>query len=252
MSKEFKEFKFKGFNLRCVEHEGVAWFMAKDICDVLGTTVSNVRRVVEKEDVLNVYEIHVEHSGSGRPPLVISKSGFFDMVFRSNKKLANDFRKWVTHEVLPSIEETGGYVGDPNATVEDFESMKVSSEKNRELFRNPVQRSISSEEFSSIFAPLLETNKEISFHSRVNNYALLTNDVLKTRIKSIVNHMAKNIPDEQKSVYINLYNKFYESTAMFIPPKSQSGISKLEWISDREMLPELLATAEDMRREVCA
>lgn len=25
MSKEFKEFKFKGFNLRCVEHEGVAF-----------------------------------------------------------------------------------------------------------------------------------------------------------------------------------------------------------------------------------
>jgi hypothetical protein len=41
--------------------------------------------------------------------LIVSESGFYTLAFRSNKPKAVEFRRWVTHEVLPSIRRTGGY-----------------------------------------------------------------------------------------------------------------------------------------------
>lgn len=40
---------------------------------------------------------------------VISESGLYTLVIRSNKPEGKKFRKWVTSEVLPSIRKTGSY-----------------------------------------------------------------------------------------------------------------------------------------------
>jgi anti-repressor protein len=41
---------------------------------------------------------------------IISESGLYNVILRSDKPKAKPFRKWVTHEVLPSIRKTGGYL----------------------------------------------------------------------------------------------------------------------------------------------
>lgn len=41
---------------------------------------------------------------------IVSREGVFDLIFESVKPEARAFRKWITHEVLPSIEKTGMYV----------------------------------------------------------------------------------------------------------------------------------------------
>jgi thioesterase domain-containing protein len=41
--------------------------------------------------------------------MVISESGLYTLIMRSNKEQAKPFRRWVTGEVLPSIRKTGGY-----------------------------------------------------------------------------------------------------------------------------------------------
>jgi hypothetical protein len=40
---------------------------------------------------------------------VVSESGLFNMVLGSRKPEAKRFKRWVTHEVLPSIRKTGAY-----------------------------------------------------------------------------------------------------------------------------------------------
>lgn len=47
--------------------------------------------------------------GGGRTATIISESGLYELIGRSDKPLAKEFRRWVRKEVLPAIRKTGGY-----------------------------------------------------------------------------------------------------------------------------------------------
>lgn len=48
--------------------------------------------------------------GRTQETTIINESGFYALVFGSKLKEAREFKRWVTHEVLPSIRRTGGYM----------------------------------------------------------------------------------------------------------------------------------------------
>ena len=75
--------------------------MAKDVCDALG--VQQPVRAVENLDSDEVSKTHVTDSlNRKQETYIISESGLYALVLRSNKPNAREFRKWVTGEVLPS------------------------------------------------------------------------------------------------------------------------------------------------------
>lgn len=83
------------------------WFVAKDICDVLGlTNITEALRNLEYDELTS--EI-LKSGNQGREMRLISESGLYALVIRSNKPNARRFRKWITSEVLPSIRRTGKY-----------------------------------------------------------------------------------------------------------------------------------------------
>lgn len=89
------------------------WFVAKDICDILG--LSNVTMTLSALDEDEVSQIDPKnYLGSGtrsnQPINIVSESGFYKLVMRSRKPVAKEFQRWVTHDVLPSIRRTGGYI----------------------------------------------------------------------------------------------------------------------------------------------
>ena len=103
------------------------WFIAKDICDVLG--LSDVSHAVEKleDDEKLIRKIFV--SGQNRDILIINESGLYTLIIRSNKPEARRFRKWVTAEVLPSIRKHGLYAVDellnnPDIAIKAFQALK--------------------------------------------------------------------------------------------------------------------------------
>ena len=57
----------------------------------------------------NIRISYVAKNG-GRAPLTVSEAGFYRLVLRSRKPVAKEFQRWVTHEVLPQIRRTGGYI----------------------------------------------------------------------------------------------------------------------------------------------
>lgn len=98
-------------NVRVVMHEGEPWFVAKDVCDCLD--LGNSRQAVSYLDDDEKITV-TNNDGNPRAgiPLtftLVSESGFYSLIFRSRKPDAKDFRRWVTHEVLPSIRRTGKY-----------------------------------------------------------------------------------------------------------------------------------------------
>ena len=111
MNNEIQRFDFKGAALRTLTDEaGEPWFIAKDVCDILELTNPAVAlQSLDDDEKTNLSNSYV-WSEPGRRPLIISEPGLYRLVMRSRKPEAKEFQRWVTHEVLPQIRKTGGYI----------------------------------------------------------------------------------------------------------------------------------------------
>ena len=93
--------------LRVIDKDGEPWFVAKDVADILGygLTTDMTRRLDEDEKGM-----HITHTPGGRQEMIIiNEPGLYNAILGSQKPEAKDFKRWVTHDVLPSIRKTGGY-----------------------------------------------------------------------------------------------------------------------------------------------
>ena len=110
MTSDLKEFRSRQFGaLRVTDRDGDLWFVAKDVCDALGIATNHLREEGRGLDYDEVSTLpHWE--GKGASPLIVSEAGLYSLVMRSRKPEAKEFRRWVTHEVIPSIRRTGGYM----------------------------------------------------------------------------------------------------------------------------------------------
>ena len=96
--------------LRAVRGEdGEPWFVAKDVCDALG--LGNVGQALARLDEDEKSSITLNDGTPGNPnKSIVSESGLYALVLASRKPEAHAFKRWVTHEVLPSIRRDGGYM----------------------------------------------------------------------------------------------------------------------------------------------
>ena len=106
---EIQLFNYEQNAVRTIDKDGEIWFVAKDVGEILG--FSNVRVEISRldDDEKREYKIVTPSNGGYSTVNIISESGLYTLIFRSNKPEAKAFRRWVTHEVLPSIRKTGKY-----------------------------------------------------------------------------------------------------------------------------------------------
>ena len=100
-----QQFDFEGADVRVVLIEENPWFVAVDICTVLGLNNTSKAMLSLDDDEFTLTTIQ----GSHRPTNIISESGLYSLIFRSRKPEAKKFRKWVTSVVLPSLRRYGRY-----------------------------------------------------------------------------------------------------------------------------------------------
>ena len=117
MNNEIQRFDFKGASLRTLTDEaGEPWFVAKDVCDILGIDTNHLGESLDSDE-MNTLRI-TEGNTRGNPnKTIISEPGLYRLVMKSRKSEAKEFQRWVTHEVLPQIRKTGGYI--PTTDVDD-------------------------------------------------------------------------------------------------------------------------------------
>ena len=100
---------FDAQRIRVLVLDGAPWFVAADACKVLGITAPTYayRRLAEDE----VRRADRTSLGlpQGAPMVLISESGLYKLVMRSDAPAAGPFQEWVTREVLPAIRRSGGY-----------------------------------------------------------------------------------------------------------------------------------------------
>ena len=100
-------FDYADRQVRTVAVDGEVWFVLADICGVLG--VANVGNVAARLDEADIRQTDISSGGQRRAVTIVSESGMYEVVIRSDKPEARRFRWWVTHEVIPAIRRTGTY-----------------------------------------------------------------------------------------------------------------------------------------------
>ncbi|WP_341674959.1 Bro-N domain-containing protein [Niveibacterium sp. SC-1] len=107
-------FAFDSHAVRVVMQDGEPWFVAADIL----STLTLDRKALERldEDERGVSSIHTpsrnQHGDFGSAPqqmTIVSEPGMYSLVLGSRKPEAKRFKRWVTHEVLPTLRKTGSY-----------------------------------------------------------------------------------------------------------------------------------------------
>lgn len=100
-------FDYQTSRVRVTMRDGDPWFVARDVCTILGIT--NASQAVEKldEDEKGVCSTYTP--GGTQALLCINEPGLYRLIFQSRKAEAKAFTRWVTHEVLPAIRKTGTY-----------------------------------------------------------------------------------------------------------------------------------------------
>ena len=115
-------FKFEESTpIRSLIKDGEPWFVAKDVCDVLGLTNPTTALSALDEDERSKFFLGRQGNTN-----IINESGLYALVIRSNKPNARKFRKWITAEVLPAIRKTGRYAA-PEQPELPLESAPVRS-----------------------------------------------------------------------------------------------------------------------------
>lgn len=125
--------------VRTIEKNGEPWFVANDICKVLGHTNSRVAVAALDEDEKGVSKVYT--LGGEQQMTVVNEAGMYQLVIRSNLPAAKAFKRWITHEVIPTIRRHGAYatettiesiIADPESGIKLLQALKAEQERRKE------------------------------------------------------------------------------------------------------------------------
>lgn len=124
--------------IRVVERDGDPWFVAKDVCDILGLTPRDSVRHLDEDERVTMPFAKFSQLIRGDVPsnlnafrasgvVLINEPGLYSLILRSRKPKAKEFKRWVTHEVLPTIRKTGAYIDPASALAESVASGDIDA-----------------------------------------------------------------------------------------------------------------------------
>ena len=184
----FQNGKFR--QVRVVERGGILWFVARDVCACLG--IGNTGDVIAALDDDEKGIDSIDTPGGRQEMSTVSEPGLYSLILRSRKPEAKRFRRWITHEVLPSIRRTGGY-GAPA-----LPNFRNPAEAARAWADKEEQRLLEEQKRLALEQKMEEVRPKVVFAESI--------EVAKTSI--LVGEMAKLI--KQATGYDIGQNRFFE------------------------------------------
>ena len=91
-------------DVRIILQNDEPWFVAKDVCDCLEHT--NTTMALQRLDADERAKLNLGRQGETN---VINEYGLYNLVLSSRKPEAKEFKRWITHDVLPALRKTGSY-----------------------------------------------------------------------------------------------------------------------------------------------
>lgn len=120
---ELQVLNYNDCEIRTLEKDGDFWFVVSDVCEYFGVT--NRNRVMQQIDDDDKGGTQMETPGGAQNVTIVNESGLYSLLFALQPKKARGvsdeyveqrcdqlrkFKRWVTHDVLPSIRKHGAYM----------------------------------------------------------------------------------------------------------------------------------------------
>ena len=141
VSNSLQLFQNDDFKVRAILRDGDPWFVASDVCRYLELKddAGTICRELDEQDKVTLSREEFMGGDSNRgikcsvdsrvqSLIFVSESGLYDLIMQSRKPEAKAFKRWVTHEVIPSIRKTGKYEAHPTVP-----SYMLASEEERAI-----------------------------------------------------------------------------------------------------------------------
>ena len=101
--------------VRVVLKDGEPWFVAADVCKCL--EIANSRDAISRLDedekmTVGLTDSHSGQRGGAQMMTIVSEAGLYSLVLGSRKPEAKAFKRWITHDVIPTIRRFGVYMTD--------------------------------------------------------------------------------------------------------------------------------------------
>jgi len=94
--------------VRTIEQNGEPWFIARDVCECL--SIGKYRDAVSRLEEDERGSVEMDTPGGRQSLSAVNEYGLYSLVLSSRKPEAKEFKRWITHEVIPAIRKTGGYI----------------------------------------------------------------------------------------------------------------------------------------------
>ncbi|MEK4488305.1 phage antirepressor [Paenibacillus sp. FSL L8-0493] len=127
---QLQQFMYGHQEVRSTVIDGQPWFVAKDVCDVLELT--NSRMAIDRLDEDEKGVSSTDTLGGKQSLAIINEPGLYSLILGSRKPEAKQFKRWITHDVIPSIRKTGGYMI-PQTMPETLRLLAAEIEKNQAI-----------------------------------------------------------------------------------------------------------------------
>ena len=89
-------------NVRIILQDNEPWFVAKDVCDCL--EINNSRQALSRLDYDEKNSVILNDGTAGNPEKsIVNEYGLYSLVLSSRKPEAKEFKRWITHDVLPNV-----------------------------------------------------------------------------------------------------------------------------------------------------
>ncbi|WP_285852771.1 phage antirepressor [Bacillus safensis] len=151
-------FNYEEQQVRTVVKNEEVWFVAKDVCDVLG--ILNPSQAVAKLDEDERAMFNIGRQGNTN---IINEPGLYTLILSSRKPEAKQFKRWITHEVIPAIRKHGGYLT-PQAVEETLTNpdfiIRLATQLKSEQEKNKYNERLLEEQAPKVeFAVLIENSE---------------------------------------------------------------------------------------------
>jgi len=104
-------------SVRVMSKKNEPWFVANDVCRALGISQPRVALMRLDDDEKGVGLTNT--LGGPQELNIVNEPGLYSLVLGSRKPEAKAFKRWITHDVIPAIRKTGGYIAGEEAMSDD-------------------------------------------------------------------------------------------------------------------------------------
>lgn len=116
--------------VRTVRIGGEPWFVATDVCKAL-----NIKNSTQATRRLDHDERSMFNIGRQGRAHCVNEPGLYSLVLTSRKSAAMAFKRWITHDVIPAIRKTGGYIAGEEHMADDELMAKALIVANNKLLQ---------------------------------------------------------------------------------------------------------------------